>query len=87
MFPVRAAVRYRPLVRTYAAAAGPHSLVFLEHYQGTIDSGSLSALTAAQELGGEITGLIIGGPEHVSTAVEKAKRYYSKNTFRMPLNS
>jgi electron transfer flavoprotein alpha subunit len=65
------------LVRNYAIVASPHSLVFLEHRQGNLDSASLSALTAASQLGGEVTGLVIGNPEEASSVVEKAKRYSS----------
>ncbi|KAF8639519.1 hypothetical protein AX17_001424 [Amanita inopinata Kibby_2008] len=61
------------LSRSYATPTSPHALVFLEHRNGAIESGSLSALTAATHLGGQVTGLIVGGPEHVQTAVEKAK--------------
>ncbi|KAI0769449.1 electron transfer flavoprotein alpha subunit [Trametes elegans] len=62
------------LGRGYATVAGPHALVLLEHRAGVIDSGSLSALTAAQQLGGQVTGLVVGAPEQVKTAVEKAKK-------------
>lgn len=62
------------LARSYATKTSPHALVFLEHRQGVLDSGSLSALTAAQQLGGEVSGLIIGSPEHVQGVVEKAKK-------------
>ncbi|KAH7924261.1 electron transfer flavoprotein, alpha subunit [Leucogyrophana mollusca] len=64
----------RALVRSYATASSPHALVFLEHHQGALDSGSLSALTAATQLGGQVTGLIVGGPGEVSSAVEAAKK-------------
>ncbi|KAI0062884.1 electron transfer flavoprotein alpha subunit [Artomyces pyxidatus] len=64
----------RLVVRTYATAASPHALVLLEHRNGSIDSGSLSALTAAQQLGGEVTGLVIGGPEQVETVLAKAQK-------------
>ena len=57
MFRLRPALRCQPLSRRYATTSGPHALVFLEHREGTIDSGSLSALTAAQQLGGQVTGL------------------------------
>ena len=60
--------------RTYATATSPHALVFLEHREGSIDSSSLSALTAANQLGGKVTGLIIGAPDEVKQAVEKAKK-------------
>ncbi|KAI0369709.1 electron transfer flavoprotein alpha subunit [Pilatotrama ljubarskyi] len=62
------------LSRRYATAAGPHALVLLEHRAGVIDSGSLSALTAAQQLGGQVTGLIIGAPDEVKNVVDKAKK-------------
>ncbi|KAH7916549.1 DHS-like NAD/FAD-binding domain-containing protein [Hygrophoropsis aurantiaca] len=64
----------RSLVRNYATGPSPHALVFLEHHQGILDSGSLSALTAATQLGGPVTGLIVGGPDEVSAVVENAKK-------------
>ncbi|KAK0485754.1 DHS-like NAD/FAD-binding domain-containing protein [Armillaria novae-zelandiae] len=63
----------RPLVRAYATPASPHALVLLEHRAGVLDSGSLSALTAATHLGGQVTGLIISGPDGASV-VDKAKK-------------
>ncbi|EPS94144.1 electron transfer flavo protein alpha subunit [Fomitopsis schrenkii] len=70
----------RPLCRRYATVPGPHTLVFLEHRAGVIDSGSLSALTAAQQLGGQVTGLVVGGPDEVKGVVEKAKKLKGLNT-------
>jgi electron transfer flavoprotein alpha subunit len=64
----------RALARSYATGMSPHALVFLEHRQGVLESGSLSALSAAQKLGGEVSGLIVGSSEHVQGVVEKAKR-------------
>ncbi|KAK0504813.1 DHS-like NAD/FAD-binding domain-containing protein [Armillaria luteobubalina] len=63
----------RPLVRAYATPASPHALVLLEHRAGVLDSGSLSALTAATHLGGQVTGLIISGLDGASV-VDKAKK-------------
>ncbi|KAH8119265.1 electron transfer flavoprotein, alpha subunit [Phellopilus nigrolimitatus] len=60
--------------RSYATGISPHALVFIEHRSGVIDSGSLSALTAAEQLGGKVTGLIVGGTDEVKLAVEKAKK-------------
>jgi len=60
--------------RTYATASGPHALVFLEHQDGVLDAGSLSALAAAQQLGGQVTGLVVGGAEQLSVVVPKAKK-------------
>ncbi|KAG2357696.1 hypothetical protein BDR07DRAFT_1419649 [Suillus spraguei] len=64
----------RALARSYATATSPHALVFLEHRQGDLESASLSALTAASQLGGQVTGLVVGSPEEVPSVVEKAKR-------------
>jgi electron transfer flavoprotein alpha subunit len=61
--------------RAYATAASPRALVLLEHKNGAIESGSLSALTAAQQLGGTVTGLILGAPDHLPTVLESAKKY------------
>jgi len=60
--------------RSYATTSPPHALVFLEHRHGVLDSGSLSALTAAHGLGGKVTALVIGSEEHVPGVVSKAKR-------------
>ncbi|KIK67168.1 hypothetical protein GYMLUDRAFT_217166 [Collybiopsis luxurians FD-317 M1] len=60
--------------RNYASASSPHALIFIEHRQGVVDSGSLSALTAASQLGGRVTGLIVGNSQHVQTAVDNAKK-------------
>jgi electron transfer flavoprotein alpha subunit len=65
------------LLRTYATPAGSaHTLLFLEHSQGAIEAASLSALTAAQQLKGTITALVVGGEdEEVQKAVEHAKKF------------
>ena len=62
------------LLRTYATATGPHALVFLEHRAGVIDASSLSAVTAAQQLGGQVTGLVVGSPEDVQQVLPKAQK-------------
>ena len=64
----------RALVRTYATPASPHALVFLEHREGVIAPGSLSALTAAEQLGGQVSALVVGSSEQVPAVVEKAKK-------------
>jgi hypothetical protein len=70
---LRPAAARLPFARTYTTPAGTHALVLIEHRNGALDSGSLSALTAAQALGGEVTGLVVGGEEDVKTAVDQAK--------------
>lgn len=60
--------------RTYTTASSPNALLYLEHRNGVIESASLSALTAAEQLGGQVTGLIIGGKDEVSKIVEEAKK-------------
>lgn len=65
----------RLITRAYATATSPHALVLLEHKDGAIESASLSALTAAQQLGGAVTGLVIGSPDQVPAVLERAKKY------------
>jgi electron transfer flavoprotein alpha subunit len=65
----------RLITRAYATATSPHALVLLEHKGGAIESASLSALTAAQQLGGAVTGLVIGSPDQVPVVLETAKKY------------
>jgi len=62
------------LIRAYATAPSTHALVFLEHRNGAIESGSLAALTAAQQLGGEVTGLVVGSPDQVPPVLDKARK-------------
>jgi electron transfer flavoprotein alpha subunit len=64
----------RFITRTYATATSPHALVLLEHKDGAIESASLSALAAAQQLGGAVTGLVIGSPDQVPAVLERAKK-------------
>ena len=81
MLRARTLAGLRPLLRSYATAANPHALVFLEHRGGIIDSGSLSALTAAEKLGGEVTGLIVGSAEDVQQVLPTAQ----KCDYKLPL--
>ncbi|KAK1235745.1 Electron transfer flavoprotein alpha-subunit [Marasmius sp. AFHP31] len=64
----------RTVLRAYSTSSSPHALIFLEHRQGVIDPGSLSALTAAGQLGGKVTGLIVGGSDQVPAVVDKVKK-------------
>lgn len=75
MLRTRVAVASRAFARGYATAKPPHALVFLEHRAGVIDSGSLSALAAAQQLGGELTGLVLCAPDEVKAVAEEAQKY------------
>ncbi|KAH7108416.1 electron transfer flavoprotein alpha-subunit [Auriculariales sp. MPI-PUGE-AT-0066] len=61
-------------VRCYASAPSPHALLFIEHRSGAIESGSLSALTAASQLGGSVTGIVVGVPGEVEPIVESARK-------------
>lgn len=78
---------HRAFSRAYATATSPHALVFLEHRQGVIDSGSLSALTAAEQLGGKVSALVVGGSDHVQNVVEQVKKYvrYTTYPFKAPI--
>jgi electron transfer flavoprotein alpha subunit len=64
------------LLRTYATpAGGSHTLLFLEHTNGAVDAASLSALTAAKELNGKVTALVVGGEDgQVQQVVDEAKK-------------
>lgn len=64
----------RAFTRSYATGTSPHALVFLEHRGGVLESGSLSALTAAEQLGGEVSALVVGSAEHVPGVVDKVKK-------------
>lgn len=68
-------IRTAALVRRYATSPSPHALVFLEHRDGQLDAASLSALTAASQLGGKVTGLLAGAPDQVPGVLDKAKKY------------
>ena len=72
---------HRLFTRAYATAHSPHALVFLEHKDGVIEQSSLSALTAAQQLGGPVTGLVVGGPDQVPAVLEGAKKYIHSTLF------
>ncbi|KIJ18721.1 hypothetical protein PAXINDRAFT_167278 [Paxillus involutus ATCC 200175] len=80
MLRARTSTLSRTLIRSYATAPSPHALVFLEHYQGELDSASLSAVTAAAQLGGKVTGLIVGGLDQVPIVLEKAKKVKGLDT-------
>lgn len=77
MLRIRTATLSRALVRSYATSPSPspHALVFLEHRDGELDSASLSALTAASQLGGKVTGLLAGAPDQVPGVLDKAKKH------------
>lgn len=78
--PIRAAslARAVPLAtssRAFASASSPiHSLLLVEHRSGDVEGGTLVALTAAAELGGKVTGLVIGAPGEVEGVIEKVKK-------------
>jgi electron transfer flavoprotein alpha subunit len=61
------------LARSYTTSPSPHALVFLEHAHGVVDSASLSALTAASQLGGQVTGLVVGSSDQIGQVLDKAK--------------
>ncbi len=62
-----------PRIPGHASAAGPRALLFIEYSNVSIESGLLSALTAATKLYSEVVGrgLVVN---NVSSLVEKAKR-------------
>lgn len=61
--------------RAFASASSPiHSLLLIEYRSGQVEGGTLAALTAASELGGKVTGLVIGAPGEVEGVVETVKK-------------
>ncbi|KAG8882891.1 Electron transfer flavoprotein alpha-subunit [Tulasnella sp. 331] len=60
--------------RLASTSGGPSSLLLIEHQGGKIDAGTLSALTAASQMGGEVTGLVVGTSEEVKVVLDSAKK-------------
>ncbi|EAU91510.1 electron transfer flavoprotein alpha-subunit [Coprinopsis cinerea okayama7 len=79
MLRTTARVWRRACTRSYATVTQPHALVFLEQRQGVLEPGSLSAVTAAGQLGGQVSALIVGDKAHVASAVEEAKKLKGVN--------
>lgn len=65
-----------PLRRGFATSRVDlaNTLVFLEHKKGTFNPATLSALTAAQKLGGDIDALVVGSEAEASDVAEKAAK-------------
>ncbi|CAE6504116.1 unnamed protein product [Rhizoctonia solani] len=73
--PLRRALASTRHVRSYATPVSPNTLLFIEHSHGAIEPASLSALTAAHQLKGKITALVVGGEDaQVQKVVEEAKK-------------
>lgn len=51
-----------------------NTLVFLEHKKGNFAAATLSALTAAQKLGGDIDALVVADEALASQVAEKATK-------------
>ena len=51
-----------------------NTLLFLEHKKGVINPASLSALTAAKKLGGEIHGLVVAGESEAEEVAKAASK-------------
>ncbi|KAJ1018636.1 hypothetical protein NDA13_006327 [Ustilago tritici] len=66
-----------PLRRGFATSRVDlaNTLVFLEHKKGIFNPATLSALTAAQKLGGNIDALVVGGESEASEVAEKAAKF------------
>ena len=73
MFALRVSSR---LARPFASrlASTQSTLLLLEQADGKLESSSLSALTAASQLGGSVTALVVGEGGTVDTAVEQARK-------------
>jgi hypothetical protein len=72
---LRKTLQLQSACRSYASAAGPSALVFLEHRGGQLNGAVLNAITAAAKLGGDVTGIILAGEdEQIDSVVEAAKK-------------
>ena len=72
----RAGARAAVPLRTFATSSSRfgNTLLFVEHKNGAINPASLSALTAAQKLGGEIHALVAGSSKHAKSVAEAASK-------------
>ncbi|KAI5477677.1 electron transfer flavoprotein alpha subunit [Pseudohyphozyma bogoriensis] len=61
-------------VRSYATAASPSTLVYLEHREDKLVPATLNAITAAKKVGGKTTGLVVGDEATTKGVVEAAKK-------------
>jgi electron transfer flavoprotein alpha subunit len=50
------------------------SLVFLEHKNGKLNDGSLSAVTAAKKLDGDAAGIVVGTKADVDGVLDEVKK-------------
>ncbi|PKI84607.1 Electron transfer flavoprotein alpha-subunit [Malassezia vespertilionis] len=67
--------RARGSIRTFATSSALlDSLLFIEHKNGEINPATLSALTAAQKLGGDVHGLVLGSESDAKAVAEKASK-------------
>lgn len=77
----RAAFAARPALRAPALARGFASsvpardtLLFVEHRAGALNRASLAAVTAAQKLGGEVHGIVVGSPSEAEKVAQEAAK-------------
>ncbi|GAA95741.1 uncharacterized protein L969DRAFT_85444 [Mixia osmundae IAM 14324] len=69
------AIRSRAFSSSKAAEAAK-TLLYIEHKEGKLNPGVYNAITAAQKLGGEITGLVAGAEADSLDAVAQAAAKY-----------
>ena len=60
--------------RGYATLTTPNTLILLEHKADAIVPATLNAITAAKQLGGNLTALIVGEEAETKAVVDKAKK-------------
>ncbi|WFD01560.1 Electron transfer flavoprotein alpha-subunit [Malassezia obtusa] len=66
----------RAPVRTFASSSSrlANTLLFVEHKKGEINPASLSALTAASKLGGDVHALVVGKSDEAKSIADKAAK-------------
>lgn len=72
----RAGARAAVPLRSFSTSSSrfANTLLFVEHKNGSINPASLSALTAAQKLGGEVHALVTGSAEHAKAVADAAAK-------------
>lgn len=73
-FSARSALRAPALLKRGLTTSAPalDTLLFVEHRAGAVNRASLAAVTAAQKLGGEVHGIIVGSPSEAENAAKEA---------------
>ncbi|KAL7424395.1 Electron transfer flavoprotein alpha-subunit [Cryptotrichosporon argae] len=62
------------LARTHSLSRNASSLVVIEHKAGKLNAGSLSAVTAAKQVEGDLAGIVIGSKADIDGVLDEVKK-------------